>query len=93
MLIAVIQYGFKPAWLNRFYVTYAVSLLPFYIVNGVLTAVPIVLYNNAENIGRRLGTIPFEDHFYSMALLVMNVGFYEYFKGRAKRNRPDAVNV
>ncbi|QJD95506.1 lycopene cyclase domain-containing protein [Mucilaginibacter robiniae] len=84
VLIAVLQYVFKSPWLKRFYVAYIVSLLPFYIVNGVLTAIPIVIYNNAENIGKRVGTIPFEDHFYSMALLLMNVGFYEYFKRRAK---------
>lgn len=85
VLIVALQYIFKSPWLNRFYVAYIVSLLPFYVVNGILTAVPIVIYNNAENMGIRAGTIPFEDHFYSMALLLMNVGFYEYFKDRAKR--------
>jgi lycopene cyclase domain-containing protein len=81
-LTIALQYGFKSQWLNRFYMAYVVSLLPFYIVNGVLTAIPIVLYNNAENMGKRVGTIPVEDHFYSLALLVMNVGFFEYFKNR-----------
>jgi lycopene cyclase domain-containing protein len=80
VLIVALQYGFKAGWLNRFYMAYIVSLLPFYVVNGVLTAVPIVLYNNAENMAKHVGTIPIEDHFYSMALLVMNVGFFEYFK-------------
>lgn len=84
MLMVLLQYIFKSPWLKRFYMAYIVSLLPFYIVNGVLTAIPIVLYNNAENIGKRVGTIPVEDHFYSMALLVMNVGFFEYFKNKAQ---------
>ena len=84
VLILALQYGFKAQWLNRFYMAYVVSLLPFYIVNGILTSIPIVLYNNAENIGKRVGTIPFEDHFYSMALLVMNVGLFEYFKNKNK---------
>jgi lycopene cyclase domain-containing protein len=82
VLIFTLQYVFKLEWIRRFYMAYLVSLLPFYIVNGILTSVPIVLYNNAENIGFRIGTIPFEDHFYSMALLIMNVGFYEYFKNK-----------
>ena len=82
VLLILLQYVFKSAWLKRFYMAYIVSLLPFYIVNGVLTAIPIVLYNNAENMSKRVGTIPVEDHFYSMALLVMNVGFFEYFKNR-----------
>jgi len=84
VLLILLQYVFKSVWLKRFYMAYIVSLLPFYIVNGILTAIPIVLYNNAENIGKRVGTIPVEDHFYSMALLVMNVGFFEYFKNKAR---------
>lgn len=82
VLILLIQYVFNTDWLNRFYLAYIVALVPFYIVNGILTSVPIVLYNNAENIGKRVGTIPFEDHFYLMALLLMNIGFFEYFKQR-----------
>ena len=82
LVLIMVQYVFKSAWINRFYMAYIVSLLPFYIVNGILTAVPIVMYNNAENIGKRVGTIPIEDHFYSMALLIMNIGFFEYFKSR-----------
>ncbi len=81
-VLILLQYVFKSTWLNRFYMAYVVSLLPFYIVNGILTAVPIVMYNNAENIGKRVGTIPIEDHFYSMALLLMNIGFFEYFKNK-----------
>ncbi|MFS2187040.1 lycopene cyclase domain-containing protein [Mucilaginibacter sp. Mucisp84] len=80
LLVVLIQYVFKADWVNRYYLAYIVALLPFYIVNGILTSVPIVLYNNAENLGKRVGTIPFEDHFYLMALLLMNIGFFEYFK-------------
>ncbi len=68
--------------MGRFYIAYLVSLLPFYIVNGILTAIPIVMYNDAENMGFRLGTIPFEDHFYSMSLMLLNLIFFEYFRGR-----------
>lgn len=66
----------------RFYRAYAVSLFPFYIVNGILTSIPIVLYNNQQNLGFRVGTIPFEDHFYSMGLLLMNVYLYEFFQSK-----------
>jgi lycopene cyclase domain-containing protein len=84
VLLVLLMYYFRVKWLNRFYMAFVVSLIPFYIVNGILTAWPIVLYNNAQNMGVRAGTIPFEDHFYSMALLLMNVGFFEYFKNRKK---------
>ena len=83
VLLAALQYGFKVKWLNRFYLTYLVALIPFYIVNGLLTSIPVVLYNDLENVALRVGTIPLEDHFYCMAMLVMNVGFFEYFKQRS----------
>nr|WP_262895495.1 lycopene cyclase domain-containing protein [Mucilaginibacter segetis] len=74
----------KSKWLNQFYIAYVVSLVPFYLVNGFLTSIPVVLYNDHQNTGLRIGTIPFEDHFYSMTLLLMNIAFFEYFKNRKK---------
>ncbi|RKR81656.1 lycopene cyclase domain-containing protein [Mucilaginibacter gracilis] len=83
-LLIYIQFVLRAKWLNRFFMAYAVTLIPFYIVNGILTGVPIVLYNNAQNLGTRVGTIPLEDHFYLMALLLMNIAFFEYYrKGKA----------
>ena len=82
VLLGIIQYGFKAAWLGQFYRAYLVSLLPFYLVNGLLTSIPVVIYNNSQNIGIRAGTIPVEDHFYLMALLLMNIGLFEYFSSR-----------
>jgi len=83
-LVILFQFILKVRWLNHFYLAYLVALFPFYIVNGLLTALPIVLYNNGQNMGLRLGTIPVEDHFYLMALLLMNIGLFEYFKSKAK---------
>ena len=73
----------------EFLVAYLYSLIPFFIVNGILTdgnfdfnftTEPIVWYNNSENLSFRLVTIPFEDLFYCLLLLLMNVTFYEKFK-------------
>ena len=81
-LVIIFQFIYKVRWLNRFYAAFAVALVPFYVINGILTSLPVVMYNNAQNLGIRIGTIPIEDHFYLMALLLMNVGFYEYFRAR-----------
>ncbi len=55
----------KPELLRRFFPGYLVILIPFGLVNGVLTGSfieeQIVWYNDQENLGIRLGTIPIED--------------------------------
>ncbi len=66
-----------------FLVSYAICLIPFLIVNGFLTAIPVVLYNDAENLGIRIYSIPFEDTFYGMLLVLMNIVLYEKLKSRS----------
>ena len=67
---------------SAFIIAYLIILLPFMAVNGVLTALPVVIYNNAENLGLRIGRIPAEDLFYGMLLVLMNLVIYERLKNR-----------
>lgn len=69
---------------DAFLIMYLVSLLPFLVVNGFLTAMPVVIYNDAENLGWRIYTIPFEDCFYGMLLMLGNVAIMEWLRGRQK---------
>lgn len=62
---------------TAFLIAYMVILIPFMIMNGLLTAIPVVLYNDAENLGIRIYTIPFEDIFYGMLLVLLNIVIYE----------------
>jgi lycopene cyclase domain-containing protein len=57
---------------RHFWLAVALTYVPFLIFNGLLTAIPIVVYNDAENWGIRVYTIPLEDFFYSFSLLGFN---------------------
>jgi len=87
LVITTLQWGLKVKWLSRFYFSFLLLLLPFYLVNGILTGMwlnePIVLYNNLENMNIRWNTIPLEDVFYAMLLLLTNIGLYEYFQSKS----------
>ena len=67
-----------------FITSYVICLIPFLIVNGFLTSIPVVQYNDTENLCIRIYTIPFEDSFYGMLLVLMNIVLYEKFKSRAE---------
>jgi lycopene cyclase domain-containing protein len=77
-------------WLPQLAGIYPLLLIPFLIINGILTGTgpdqPVVWYNDAENLGIRLFTIPLEDVFYGFELMLFNVCFYEYLKVRFKKS-------
>ena len=76
--------------LQHFFLTFLVMLIPFFIVNGVLTGSwiesQVVWYNNAENLGLRMGTIPVEDSIYAYSMILMNLFLFEYFSLNHKKN-------
>ncbi|MFO7823791.1 MAG: lycopene cyclase domain-containing protein [Cyclobacterium sp.] len=82
---------FKDKVLGRFLFGYLVTLIPFMLVNGVLTGSwldePIVGYNNEENLGIRLGTVPVEDSVYLFGLLLLNISIYEKLLNRKTFNQ------
>ncbi len=85
-ILLMMIYGHR-YWMGRFYRTYIVSKIPFLIVNGALTALPVVRYNDNENLGKRIYTIPVEDAFYSMLMLMMVTAVYEWLKKRSEEKR------
>lgn len=75
--IFLIQFIMNPKWLPRLYLSLLILVIPFVIVNGILTGFftegPVVWYSNSDLIGVRFITIPLEDFFYGSLLIMLNV--------------------
>ncbi len=67
--------------LRQYFLTFLVMLIPFLIVNGILTGSflgsEVVWYNNDENLGLRVFTIPVEDFVYAFSLVLSSLFFSE----------------
>ena len=75
----------KSKWNGYFFSTYIIiSMIPFIIVNGLLTGfldvnTPPVWYNNNEIIGIKFLTIPIEDFLYNFILMYTNFILFEFY--------------
>lgn len=80
------QIDFK--FLSDFILTYCIALIPFFIVNSILTGSftdePIVWYNSKHIFGLRLGTIPIEDSVYNLLLLLSCTFTTHFFSKKLK---------
>jgi lycopene cyclase domain-containing protein len=77
---------FNDRYLGRFIFAYLVHLIPFLLCNGILTGgmteEPVVIYNNSENLGIRIWTVPIEDSIYALSLLLMNISIFEKIRSQ-----------
>ncbi len=85
LVCLLLKFYFRINWFGNAVTVYAILLLPFLIVNGILTGTGIegavVRYNDAENLGIRILTIPVEDVFYGFELILLNLFLYKRFQG------------
>lgn len=92
--VGVVAYGLRAPWLGRSYFAYLVLQVPFLVVNGLLTgtalASPVVCYNAADQLGLRIGTIPVEDTFYGLLMLLVTITIYEGLLGWKRAGIPEA---
>lgn len=93
IFLACLEFKVKPFYMGRFYFMYIIILIPFFIVNGILTGSfiegEVVWYDNLENLGIRMGTIPFEDTFYGMLMILMNISIFEWLQSQDKKEKPN----
>jgi lycopene cyclase domain-containing protein len=84
-------YNYRKKLLYTFFPTYLVILIPFFLVNGVLTGTgidePVVWYLNTENMGIRLGTIPMEDIVYNLGMLLTVFVLTEEFERQFNKSK------
>lgn len=86
IMLALQQWFLKSPWMQSFYLSTLLILLPFMVIDGLLTgtfiAGEVVWYNNMETMNLRIGTIPLEDVFYGFVLILVNITLYEAFRRR-----------
>jgi lycopene cyclase domain-containing protein len=85
VFLLYIEYVNKIRFMYRFYRAYLVSLVPFYISYGILTSFPMFQFTEEETLNFNLVHIPFESHFYFMAMLLLSIYLFELFKSRASK--------
>ncbi len=68
------------------------AVIPFFLLsNGILTGsfldAPVVNYNNTENLGIRMFTIPIEDTMYGFLFICATLVCYEYYKHKTLNSK------
>jgi lycopene cyclase domain-containing protein len=76
-VVLMLAYFDKTNTISSFFLTFLIILVPFIIVNGILTGSfienEVVWYNNDENLGIRFFTIPVEDFAYAFSMILFNL--------------------
>ncbi|MDN3584633.1 lycopene cyclase domain-containing protein [Mucilaginibacter flavus] len=97
LLLVTSRFICRVSWLPGFYFTYLILLLPFLIVNGILTGTglnaPVVWYNPDQMLNLRILTIPVEDVFYGMDLILLNVLIYTRLSERCYKQLKSRIKL
>lgn len=88
----ILKFIVKINWFGKAVSVYFILLIPFLIVNGILTGTgidePVVRYNDLENLNIRLFTIPVEDVLYGFELILLNLFIYlQLLRGKEIRRK------
>jgi lycopene cyclase domain-containing protein len=89
ILLLGLVYNYMRDKLTLFLPTFLIILLPFLLVNGVLTGSfieeQVVWYDHTENMNTRLFTIPVEDSLYALGMLLTVYVLMEWFESRSEQ--------
>jgi hypothetical protein len=81
-LLLYIEYKNKLRFMYRFYRTYLVLLIPFYLGSMVLKKQSLFVFNENASLKLYLAYLPIEAYFYFMGILLMAVYLFELFKSK-----------
>lgn len=83
ILLFALKFIARVNWIGKLALVYSILMIPFFLVNGMLTGTaisqPIVNYNPLNFMGIRIGTVPLEDAVYGYELIALNLFFFRYF--------------
>jgi len=84
--ILLLTLFFNKKLLSTYYISFLIILIPFLVVNGILTGTgidnEIVWYNNTENLNFRILTIPIEDFFYAFSMILLSLNINEFIRSK-----------
>jgi len=88
-LVLLLSYYFAKEVVQYYLAIYPILLVPFFIINGVLTGTGIEQavfdYNPQVILGIRVFSIPVEDMFYNFSLLLLPLTLTAIFESRTKK--------
>lgn len=65
-----------------FYLSFLFAVIPFLILRGILTALPVVTFNTEHILNIHIFSVPVEDLGYFFLLHLMNITIFEYLRTR-----------
>lgn len=90
-LVLVLVRFFRPSVLPKFLAIFPILLIPFFLMNGILTGTGIqdqvVWYSEEVYMGIRMWTIPLEDVFYAFSLIIGVLFVMEIFESGVESYR------
>jgi len=66
--------------LTKFYISYLIVVIPFFLIKIVLNTLPVILYNNEFILGIRLLNMPVEEFGNLFLLMLINITIFEYLR-------------
>jgi hypothetical protein len=66
--------------LTKFYISYVLVAIPFFLIKAFLNTLPVILYNNEHTLGIRLINMPVEEFGTLFLLMLINITIFEYLR-------------